>query len=63
MTRGSLPAPQVVPAASATAVADFWGRLASFVAQGAAPKGWDVVSPASPFIGVLANDTLVLNRA
>ena len=62
VARGSEPGPQVARAAAAAAVADFWGRLASFVAQGKAPKGWEAVAPDSPLVGVLAGGRLVLNR-
>jgi hypothetical protein len=61
-TRGSHARPQLVAAACAAAVADFWGRLASFAAQGAAPRGWDDVPPTHPFVGVSPGDRqLVLN--
>ena len=62
VTQGSLQRVQIVRLAAAEAAANFWGRLASFVAQGPAPKGWSAVSPAAPLIGVLASGDLVLNK-
>jgi hypothetical protein len=48
--------------AAAEAVADFWGRLASFVALRVAPASWADVPPDHPFVGRTAFRRLRLNR-
>jgi hypothetical protein len=55
--------PAVTAAAVAAAVADFWGRLADFVALGKAPRGWTDVPVDHPFMGRTAAGFMVLNRA
>ena len=48
--------------AAAVAVADFWGRLASFAALRVAPASWADVPPDHPFVGRTALRRLRLNR-
>ena len=52
----------VAARAATSAVADVWGRISNFVAQGDAPKGWGGVAGDHPFIGRTADNKLVLNR-
>ena len=56
------PLAAVLQRASARAVTDFWGRLASFVALRKAPDSWADVPVDHPFVGRTAAGRLRLNR-
>ena len=57
--RAKLPSARVLSIGLAV-VADFWGRLQTFVTLGIRPKGWDTVPSAHPFISRAVGDGMVL---